>query len=151
MLVGGSPNPTHAVDVTATLDAGVASLQAHRQYLEALSPGTAGGEPGGFLRDAAHATGARSAADPRWPSRRCGSDHGAGPARPTPKEGGAMSNDPKPGTPEAKLEAQLEEVQEEIEAAQEVHRHSQGLPEGQLFVDSGTVDPDLDDQTIAPG
>ncbi len=31
-----SRSPTHYVDVTDTFDAGVASLEAHRQYLEAL-------------------------------------------------------------------------------------------------------------------
>ncbi|WP_184728838.1 PIG-L deacetylase family protein [Saccharopolyspora phatthalungensis] len=35
--IAAAPNPTHAVDVTATLDRGVASLSAHRTYLEALS------------------------------------------------------------------------------------------------------------------
>lgn len=31
-----TPQPTHYVDVTQTFDSGVASLEAHRQYLEAL-------------------------------------------------------------------------------------------------------------------
>jgi LmbE family N-acetylglucosaminyl deacetylase len=34
--VAGSPQPTHAVDVSAVLDKAVASLQAHRTYLDAL-------------------------------------------------------------------------------------------------------------------
>lgn len=53
----GSPQPTHAVDTTATFDLGVRSLEAHRVYLEHL-----GGEmasPDAFLRGAAEATGPR--------------------------------------------------------------------------------------------
>ncbi|MBV1856443.1 PIG-L deacetylase family protein [Catellatospora tritici] len=34
--VGGSPQPTHAVDITDTMERAVASLQAHRAYLQAL-------------------------------------------------------------------------------------------------------------------
>ncbi|MEV0271286.1 PIG-L deacetylase family protein [Hamadaea sp. NPDC050747] len=36
VAVGGSPQPTHAVDITGTLDRAVASLEAHRAYLEGL-------------------------------------------------------------------------------------------------------------------
>ncbi|MBV1852842.1 PIG-L family deacetylase [Catellatospora sp. NEAU-YM18] len=36
VAVGGSPRPTHAVDVTDSLDRAVASLSAHRTYLQAL-------------------------------------------------------------------------------------------------------------------
>ncbi|GHJ42868.1 GlcNAc-PI de-N-acetylase [Catellatospora sp. TT07R-123] len=36
VAIGGSPQPTHAVDVTGSLDRAVASLSAHRAYLEAL-------------------------------------------------------------------------------------------------------------------
>lgn len=36
IAVAGSPRPTHAVDVTDVLDVGVASLQAHTEYLAAL-------------------------------------------------------------------------------------------------------------------
>jgi LmbE family N-acetylglucosaminyl deacetylase len=36
IAIAGSPRSTHAVDVTATLDRGVASLAAHRSYLAAL-------------------------------------------------------------------------------------------------------------------
>ncbi len=36
VAVAGSPEATHAVDVSATLDAGAASLEAHAAYLEAL-------------------------------------------------------------------------------------------------------------------
>ncbi|MEI6624027.1 MAG: PIG-L deacetylase family protein [Actinomycetes bacterium] len=35
-LVAGSPQPTHAIDVTGHLDAAVASLSAHAAYLEGL-------------------------------------------------------------------------------------------------------------------
>lgn len=54
---GGSPSPTHFVDVTASFDAGVASLAAHRVYLEAL--GGAMADPDAFLRGMAEAAGAR--------------------------------------------------------------------------------------------
>lgn len=37
LWVAGSPNPTHAVDITQTHDRGVASLQAHRAYIDGLS------------------------------------------------------------------------------------------------------------------
>jgi len=36
VAVAGSPHPTHVVDISATYDAAVASLAAHRSYLEAL-------------------------------------------------------------------------------------------------------------------
>ncbi|RZU53314.1 LmbE family N-acetylglucosaminyl deacetylase [Krasilnikovia cinnamomea] len=36
--VAGSPYASHAVDVTATLDTAVASLEAHRAYLDGLGP-----------------------------------------------------------------------------------------------------------------
>jgi LmbE family N-acetylglucosaminyl deacetylase len=54
IYVGGSSRPTHFTDVSATIDAGVASLRAHRTYLAGL-----GGEfdADKFLRDAASATG----------------------------------------------------------------------------------------------
>lgn len=57
----GSPQPTHAVDTTATFDLGVRSLAAHRAYLENL-----GGDmssPDGFLRAAAEAAGAEFGVD----------------------------------------------------------------------------------------
>ena len=49
-----STEPTHVVDVTDTIDAGVASLQCHRTYLDAL-----GGDfdPDAFLRSGARSTG----------------------------------------------------------------------------------------------
>ena len=54
MYVGASNRPTHFTDVSATIDAGIASLRAHRAYLDGL-----GGDfdPDKFLRDAARATG----------------------------------------------------------------------------------------------
>jgi len=36
VAVGGSPDPTHAIDVSSTMDRAVASLEAHKAYLEAL-------------------------------------------------------------------------------------------------------------------
>jgi LmbE family N-acetylglucosaminyl deacetylase len=37
LLIGGDPNPTHAVDVTgAALEAGIASLEAHAEYLAGI-------------------------------------------------------------------------------------------------------------------
>lgn len=56
-LFGGSPAATHAVDVTGTLDAGIASLRAHQTYLDALAPGTTGKDPEPFLRGMAEAAG----------------------------------------------------------------------------------------------
>ena len=56
-LFGGSPNATHGVDVTDTIDAGVASLQAHQTYLDALPEGTTGKDPEPFLRGMAEAAG----------------------------------------------------------------------------------------------
>jgi LmbE family N-acetylglucosaminyl deacetylase len=53
----GSPQPTHGVDTTATFDAGVASLAAHRVYLEHLGGDMAA--PDEFLRGAATAGGER--------------------------------------------------------------------------------------------
>jgi len=52
----GSPDATHAVDVTGYLDRGIASLREHRLYLEGL--GDAGIDPDAFLRSGAEATGA---------------------------------------------------------------------------------------------
>ena len=56
VLISGSANPTHAVDITDFLDQGVASLQAHHAYLENLSGDF---EPDSFLRQNAVATGKR--------------------------------------------------------------------------------------------
>jgi hypothetical protein len=44
LLVGGDPRPTHGVDITGEpLERGIASLEAHGQYLAAIQaePGTA--------------------------------------------------------------------------------------------------------------
>lgn len=49
--VSGSPHATHAVDITSTLDRGVASLQAHEVYLGSL-PGPLT-DADGFLREMA--------------------------------------------------------------------------------------------------
>jgi LmbE family N-acetylglucosaminyl deacetylase len=57
----GSPQPTHAVDTTATFDLGVRSLASHRTYLEYL--GGDMGSPDEFLRSAAAAAGARFGVD----------------------------------------------------------------------------------------
>ena len=54
-LFAGSPEPTHAIDVTATIELGVESLREHRTYLEAL--GVAMSNPDSFLRDMARETG----------------------------------------------------------------------------------------------
>jgi LmbE family N-acetylglucosaminyl deacetylase len=53
----GSPQPTHAVDVGETFDAGVRSLECHRLYLGNLAGAMA--SPAEFLRGAASATGPR--------------------------------------------------------------------------------------------
>lgn len=58
-LFSGSPRAAHAVDVTDTIAAGVASLEAHRAYLDALAPGTPGTDPDAFLRSVAAAAGPR--------------------------------------------------------------------------------------------
>lgn len=54
-----SPAATHYVDVTDTIDLGVASLREHATYLEALGDGTPGSDPTTFLRDAAAGAGQR--------------------------------------------------------------------------------------------
>jgi LmbE family N-acetylglucosaminyl deacetylase len=54
-LFNGSPEASHAVDVTDTIELGVASLREHRTYLESL--GGAMSNPDSFLRDMARATG----------------------------------------------------------------------------------------------
>lgn len=47
VYVMGSNHPTHAVDVTSTLDAGIESLEAHRAYLDGLGRDF---DPAEFLR-----------------------------------------------------------------------------------------------------
>jgi LmbE family N-acetylglucosaminyl deacetylase len=48
--VASVSNPTHYVDVTATIDAGIASLREHRAYLDGLGQDF---DPDAFLRDMA--------------------------------------------------------------------------------------------------
>ena len=55
----GSPSATHAVDITDTLDAGVASLDCHRIYLDNLGGDGGMTDTDGFLRRSAVATGPR--------------------------------------------------------------------------------------------
>lgn len=57
VLVLASPLATHAVDVEEQFDRGVASLRAHKAYLEALGGPMA--DPEAFLRGAAEQTAAR--------------------------------------------------------------------------------------------
>lgn len=57
VLFGGSPEATHGVDITDTIDAGVASLEQHRVYLDALPDGTTGKDVEPFLRGIAEAAG----------------------------------------------------------------------------------------------
>ncbi|GAA2565524.1 PIG-L deacetylase family protein [Pseudonocardia hydrocarbonoxydans] len=57
VAVAASPRNSHAVDVGAHFDRGVASLAAHRAYLDALGGDMA--DPEGFLRPMAEADGAR--------------------------------------------------------------------------------------------
>jgi len=56
VCICGSPQPTHAVDVTNYLDKGIASLQAHRMYIQNLSGNF---DPETFLRHNAAAAGKR--------------------------------------------------------------------------------------------
>lgn len=53
---GGSPEPTHAVDITDTFDAGVQALAAHQAYLQGLSFDI---DPEEFLEGIARQTGVR--------------------------------------------------------------------------------------------
>lgn len=53
----GSPTSRHGVDTTATFDRGVASLAAHRAYIDGL--GWDHFEPEEFLEAGARATGTR--------------------------------------------------------------------------------------------
>jgi LmbE family N-acetylglucosaminyl deacetylase len=55
VMVSGSPRPTHAVDVTEFLGQGIASLKAHRAYIEHLGDF----DPARFLRENAAAVGKR--------------------------------------------------------------------------------------------
>jgi LmbE family N-acetylglucosaminyl deacetylase len=53
-LFNASPSPTHWVDVSSTIEAGVASLREHQTYLDALERPV---DPDPFLRDAARSVG----------------------------------------------------------------------------------------------
>ena len=54
VLLGGSPQPTYAVDITEYLEKGIASLQAHKLYIDNLAQEF---DPVGFLTQAAVETG----------------------------------------------------------------------------------------------
>lgn len=58
LLVAGSPQTTHGVDVTDHFDAGIASLQAHAAYLAGLGD-HAMSDPSEFLESFARQTGSR--------------------------------------------------------------------------------------------
>jgi LmbE family N-acetylglucosaminyl deacetylase len=58
VAVSGSPQPTHAVEIIDTLDRGIASLAAHRVYLEGLGEGPMS-DPAAFLRMFAEQTASR--------------------------------------------------------------------------------------------
>ena len=58
VAVAGSPQATHAVDVSAVLDKAVSSLQAHRAYLDALGDHPMA-SPREFLEWMADLTGSR--------------------------------------------------------------------------------------------
>ncbi len=62
-IFGGSPQASHAVDITGSLDRGIASLEAHRTYLDALPEGTTGTDPDEFLRAMATQAGPRLGVD----------------------------------------------------------------------------------------
>lgn len=52
-IFGNSPNTTHITDVSNHIQFGVASLEAHRVYLDSLPEGTRGKNPDEFLRGGA--------------------------------------------------------------------------------------------------
>jgi LmbE family N-acetylglucosaminyl deacetylase len=54
VAVGGSPHPTHFVDVGATIDAGIASLREHAAYIDGLGTDF---DPDAFLRGNARSAG----------------------------------------------------------------------------------------------
>ena len=58
-LFASSPQSTHGVDIGATLDRGIASLAAHRTYLEALDPDSSSRDPETLLRTMATDCGPR--------------------------------------------------------------------------------------------
>jgi LmbE family N-acetylglucosaminyl deacetylase len=53
VLISGSPQPTHAVDISSFLEKGIASLKEHRAYLKNLSDF----DPESFLRENASSVG----------------------------------------------------------------------------------------------
>ncbi|MFC5290817.1 PIG-L deacetylase family protein [Actinokineospora guangxiensis] len=63
VAVNGSPDPTHAVDVTDSLERGIASLNAHQAYLAGLGPGPMS-DADTFLRESARETGERFGGTP---------------------------------------------------------------------------------------
>jgi LmbE family N-acetylglucosaminyl deacetylase len=54
VYVAATPNPTHVVDVTPTIERGVASLRAHRAYIDGLGNDF---DPDAFLRGMAQSAG----------------------------------------------------------------------------------------------
>jgi LmbE family N-acetylglucosaminyl deacetylase len=54
VCLSGSSRPTHVVDVTSSIDKGIASLKAHKAYIENLSGDF---NPETFLRESASGTG----------------------------------------------------------------------------------------------
>jgi len=58
---GGAQEPTHGIDVTGYLDRGIASLRAHKAYMDGLGDGSF--DPGAFLTWIAEASGARMDVD----------------------------------------------------------------------------------------
>jgi LmbE family N-acetylglucosaminyl deacetylase len=60
VLVAASPHPTHAADVSAFIDRGVASLEKHRVYIENLPQKI---EPDKFLKEFASEAGKRLGCD----------------------------------------------------------------------------------------
>lgn len=62
-IFANSPLANAYVDIAATVDRGVASLQAHGKYLAALADGTAGKDPEPFIRGMAAAAGQRVGLD----------------------------------------------------------------------------------------
>lgn len=59
VAISGSPQATHAVDVTDTIDRAVASLAAHAVYLDGLGSDHPMSDPGAFLRGMAERSGSR--------------------------------------------------------------------------------------------
>ena len=56
-MFAGSPYAEHGVDITDSVDAGVASLREHQTYLDSLDDGTPGKDPEPFLRNMASMAG----------------------------------------------------------------------------------------------